>query len=61
MNQSPNYLMAENMILWTPLPFTIGDPNNNSRDRTPKCSFEELSQKKTKTTTQNKWLIKLFR
>jgi hypothetical protein len=62
MHQALNYLMAETiMTLWTPLSFTKGDPHYNSRDGTPKCSFEEPSQKRTKTTIQNQWLVKLFR
>lgn len=54
--------MAETTVtLWTVLPFTLGDPNYNSRDRTPKGSFVEPAQKRTQNTTRNQWFIKLFR
>lgn len=58
------FLMAEPtvMILWSPRsPFTIEDLDHNSGDVSTEHNFEDPPQKKTKTTTQRQWLIKLLR
>lgn len=52
--------MAETTTFWSSLlPFAIEDLNYNVRNMSPEFSFEDPLQKKTKTTTQNSWFIKL--
>lgn len=43
----------------TPLPFLKGDPEPNSRDRTPKCGVGKPAENKEEVTLQNKMVYKV--
>lgn len=62
MYQSLFLITEPTVILWSPWSvFTVEDPNCDSGDVSTEHSFEDPPQKKTQTTTQSQWLIKLFR